>query len=193
MLAEKLKNRNIILASGSPRRQEFLKDLGLNFEVRLKSVEENFPNTLKDVEIAEFLADLKAKAFLENLKSDDILITGDTIVWFENQVLHKPKDKNQAYEMLKKLAGNAHQVISAACIATPEEKFLVHDITTVYFKTLSKEEILFYIENFNPYDKAGGYGIQEWIGKIGIDKIEGSFYNVMGMPLGKVYDVLKRI
>src|SRR5699024_1280877 len=193
MLAEKLKNRNIILASGSPRRQEFLKDLGLNFEVRLKSVEENFPNTLKDVEIAEFLADLKAKAFLEDLKSDDILITGDTIVWFVNLVLHKSKDKNQAYYMLTKLARNAHQVISDACIATHEEKFLVHDITTVYYKTLSKEEILFYIENFNPYDKAGGYGIQEWIGKIGIDKIEGSFYNVMGMPLGKVYDVLKRI
>src|SRR5699024_4015970 len=115
MLAEKLKNRNIILASGSPRRQEFLKDLGLNFEVRLKSVEENFPNTLKDVEIAEFLADLKVKAFLEDIKSDDILITGDTIVWFENQVLHKPKDKNQAYEMMIKLAGNTYIENTAAC------------------------------------------------------------------------------
>lgn len=193
MLAEKLKNRNLILGSASPRRQQFIKDLGLNFEVKLKSVEENFPNTLKGEEIADFLAELKAKAFLKELNPEDILITGDTIVWQDKEVLHKPKNEKQAYDMLKKLSGNAHQVISAACIMTTTQKFTVHDITKVYFKDLADEEILYYIKNFNPYDKAGGYGIQEWIGKIGIDKIEGSFYNVMGMPIGKVYDVLKEI
>ena len=193
MLAEKLKNRNLILASASPRRQQFIKDLGLSFEVRLKPVEENFPETLKGAEIAEFLAELKAKPLLKDLNPEDILLTGDTIVWHENQVLHKPKNKDQAFEMLKKLSGNSHQVISAACLATSKRKVLVHDSTTVYFKNLNKEEINYYIENFNPYDKAGGYGIQEWIGKTGIHKIEGSFYTVMGMPIDKVYDVLKEI
>jgi len=190
-LASKLKGKNLIVASGSPRRQQFIKDLGLDFEIRLKSVSEDFPSSLSAVEIAEYLAKTKAQAFISELKSEDILITGDTIVWHENKVLNKPKDSNEAFKMLKSLSGKSHQVISAACITSLEKSFLFHDVTKVYFNVLEDEEIDYYINNFPPLDKAGAYGIQDWIGKIGIEKIEGSFYNVMGMPVAKVYNALK--
>lgn len=190
MLREKLQNRNIILASGSPRRQDFLRDLGLNFEIRLKELEENYPDHLKAEEIADYLSKLKANAFKNELEPEDILITGDTVVWFQNEILHKPKSPEEAFEMLKKLSGNAHEVISSACITSVQKQAVFHDITKVYFKDLTDEEINYYIEHFQPFDKAGAYGIQEWIGQIGIEKIEGSFYNVMGLPIAKLYQNL---
>lgn len=190
-LAEKLKSRNLIVASGSPRRQQFIKDLGLDFEIRLKPVQETYPETLEAVEIAEHLAKLKAAVFLEELNPEDILITGDTVVYHENQVLNKPKTEEEAFEMLESLSGKSHQVISSACLTSTDKYALLHDVTKVYFKELDKQEIDYYIKYFKPFDKAGAYGIQEWIGKIGIEKIEGSFYNVMGMPIAKVYEALK--
>lgn len=191
MLHEKLKDKNIILASGSPRRQQFLKDLGLDFEVRLKPVREDYPPHLKGAEIAEYLAELKTKPYLEELKKNEILITGDTIVLQKNKVLAKPNTQNEAIGMLQKLSGTTHEVISSACITSTEKTVLLHAKTKVFFKVLAPEEIKYYITNFQPYDKAGAYGIQEWIGKIGIAKIEGSYYNVMGMPIAKVYAALK--
>lgn len=189
-LDQKLKNRHLILASGSPRRQQFLKDLGLDFEIRLKPVEETYPDHLKNAEVAEYLAELKTAPFNENLKQDDILITGDTIVCLGDTILAKPKTADKAFEMLMNLSGNPHQVISSVCLKSTEKTALFHGKTTVFFRTLKEEEIWYYINTFKPYDKAGAYGIQEWIGKIGIEKIEGSFYNVMGMPVDKVYTAL---
>lgn len=190
-LVKNLQNRHLILASGSPRRQQFIKDLGLDFEVRLKKVDEVYPENLKTHEVAEFLAKLKAKAYLDELEPRDILITGDTIVCYQNNILGKPQSKDEAIKMLEKLSGKAHEVISSAHLQSTEKAVTLHDKTKVYFKNLEEDEILFYIDKFKPFDKAGAYGIQEWIGKIGIEKIEGSFYNVMGMPINKVYEVLK--
>lgn len=190
-LAEKLKSRNLIVASGSPRRQQFIKDLGLDFEIRLRPVQETYPESLDAVEIAEHLAKLKAAVFLEELKPKDILITGDTIVYHEDKVLNKPKSEEEAFAMLERLSGKSHEVISSTCLTSTEKYVLLHGVTKVYFKELTPEEINYYIKYFKPFDKAGAYGIQEWIGKIGIEKIEGSFYNVMGMPVDKVYEALK--
>ncbi len=190
-LADKLKNRHVIVASGSPRRQQFLKDLGIHFEVRLKPIDETFPPTLSAREVPNYLAQLKAKAYLDELQPQDILITGDTVVCFDHQILGKPKSKEEAFEMLSKLSGNQHQVISAACLTSTKKTVSVYGKTTVFFKSLTTNEINYYINTFQPFDKAGAYGIQEWIGKIGIEKIEGSFYNVMGMPIAQVYTALK--
>lgn len=190
LLQEKLKNKQVILASGSPRRQQFLRDLGLDFKIRLKSIEERFPEHLKGVEIVNYLAKLKARPYLATLKEEELLITGDTIVVKEGEILHKPKNKEEAIAQLTRLSDSAHQVISSACLVSTKKQRCVADTTVVYFKKLAAEEIEFYVDHFQPYDKAGAYGIQEWIGKIGIQKIEGSFYTVMGMPVHKVYQAL---
>ncbi len=190
MLKEKLAKYNIILASGSPRRQQFFRDLDLKFEIRLKEVDEIFPNHLKETEITDFLADLKSKAFDEELKDDDILITSDTIVWLHNKALGKPKDYDDAFQMLKSLSNTNHKVITSVSIKSKGFQKIINDITKVYFKELTDEEIQFYIKNYEPFDKAGAYGIQDWIGKIGIDKIEGSYFNVMGLPVHKLYKEL---
>ncbi len=190
MLKEKLKDHHLILASASPRRQQFLKDLGLPFEIRLHPVEEIYPENLKPTEIAEYLAKLKANAF-SDLKSNEILITGDTVVSFENQILGKPKTEAEAFRMLRMLSGKKHEVISSICLKSVEKIEIAHAITRVYFKNISEEEIAFYIKNFKPFDKAGAYGVQEWIGQIGIIKIEGSYFNVMGMPTHLLYKMLE--
>lgn len=190
-LARHLKDYHLILASQSPRRQQFLQDLGLAYEIRLKSVEETYPPNLTGRAIAEYLAQHKAKPYLEELKTDDLLITGDTVVWFENRMLHKPKTEKEAFDMLSSLSRNCHKVISACCLTSLEKTVTVSAETKVYFKALTPGEINFYIQNFKPFDKAGGYGIQEWIGQIGIEKIEGSYYNVMGMPTAEVYAALQ--
>lgn len=187
MLAEKLKNKHIILASGSPRRQKFFQELGLTFEIRLKEVEEIYPLQLKGAAITDYLAKLKAKPFLKELKKDDILITSDTIVWLENKALGKPKNLEDAKSMLFNLSGKTHQVISSICITTQDKQITINDSTLVKMKTLNNEEIEFYINNFSPLDKAGAYGIQEWFGYIAIEKIEGSYFNVMGFPTHKFY------
>lgn len=193
MLKEKLKDYQIILASGSPRRQQFFKELGLNFEVRLKPVEEIFPQELQATEITDYLAELKASAFEGELQTGDILITSDTIVWHQSTALGKPDDLAQALEMIKSLSGRTHQVITSVCFKTSERTSIVHSTTRVTFSELSEAEIGFYINEFRPFDKAGAYGIQEWIGLIGIEYIEGSYFNVVGLPTHLVYKSLLKI
>ena len=190
MLNDKLKHYNIILASGSPRRQQFLKELDIDFEIRLKDVEEIYPDHLKAEEITDFLAELKAAALTDTLSDNDILITSDTIVWHKNKALGKPTDKEDAFEMLKSLSGNTHDVITSVCIKNSSKSVTFNETTKVTFNTLTDEEINYYLENYRPYDKAGAYGIQEWIGLVAIAKIEGSYVNVVGLPVDKVYQHL---
>lgn len=193
MLQEKLSKYNIILASGSPRRQQFFKDLDLPFNIQLKEIEEIYPKELKGSEITDYLADLKSKAFDTSLADDDLLITSDTIVWMDGSALGKPKDKADAFQMLQHLSGKMHQVITSVSIKNNNFQVIFHDTTAVYFKHLSREEIKYYIEKNAPFDKAGSYGIQEWIGYIGIDRIEGSYFNVMGLPVHKLYKELMQL
>jgi len=190
MLREKLKKYNIILASGSPRRQQFFKDLDLDFEIRLKEVEEIYSNALKAEEITNYLAELKANEFLGELSDNDILVTSDTIVWHENKALGKPKDYNDAFQMLQSLSGKTHEVITSVCIRTKDKTDTFHEVTKVTFNTLSNEAITYYLDNYKPFDKAGSYGIQEWIGLVAISRIDGSYANVVGLPVDKVYQHL---
>ena len=187
MLNDKLKNYNIILASSSPRRQQFLTDLGLQFTVQTIDVEEVYPKYLHGNEITSFLAELKANAFENELNEKDILITADTIVRFSGKILGKPKDATDAKNMLKELSGQHHEVITSICIKTTKTSKIINDTTIVYFEKLSDEEIDYYIDTFKPFDKAGSYGIQEWIGFIGVKKIEGNYTTVMGFPVHKFY------
>lgn len=193
MLKAILKKHKIILASGSPRRQQFFKDLDLDFEIRLKDIEEIYPDALKAEEITNFLAELKANAFEGELNENEILVTSDTIVWHKNNALGKPKDYEDAFQILKSLSDDTHEVITSVCFKTIEKITTFHEITKVTFNALSDESIDYYLENYKPFDKAGAYGIQEWIGFIGVSKIEGSYANVMGMPTDKVYDYLLKI
>ncbi len=193
MLNEKLKNHNIILASGSPRRQEFFKNLGLDFEIQLKPVKEEYPPRLTHFEISNYLAQLKALPFKEELLPNDILITSDTIVWHDETALGKPRDEDEAFSILKSLSNTTHEVITSVCFTTTTFDKTLHNITKVTFKELSDEEILYYIKTYKPFDKAGAYGIQEWIGQIGVTKIEGSYFNVMGLPVHLVYKTLNII
>lgn len=190
MLNEELKNHHIILASGSPRRQEFFKNLGLDFEIRLKPIKEEYPSRLTHFEISNYLAQLKALPFKEELKTNDILITSDTIVWHNNKALGKPKNENEAFQILKALSNTAHEVITSVCFTTKNFEKTLHCVTKVTFKKLSDEEIWYYINTAKPFDKAGAYGIQEWIGQIGVTKLEGSYFNVMGLPTHLVYKTL---
>lgn len=193
MLDNLLKNRHLILASGSPRRKSFLQDLGLKFEIRIKEVIETYPIHLKGKEISEYLSKLKAAPFLEELKEDDILITADTIVWLEGKALGKPNNKEEANEMLRSLSNKSHEVISSIALTTIHKQVILSEKTTVRFKELTDQEIHYYIENFKPFDKAGAYGIQEWLGFIGIERIEGSYFNVVGFPVQKFYEALHKI
>lgn len=179
---------NYILASKSPRRQELLTSLGIQFTVKTKEVEELYPGDLSKEQIPVYLAELKAKAFQNQLSSNDLLITADTIVCLENEVLGKPADYNEAFEMLSRLSGHEHQVITGVCLSSEQKNESFYAITNVQFKSLSEEEIGYYIREYKPFDKAGSYGIQEWIGCIGIRGIRGSFYNVMGLPVQKLYE-----
>lgn len=183
---------NIILASQSPRRQELLKKLELNFKIKTNSVDENYPSHLKNEEIPLFLAKLKAESFDKELKTKDLVITADTIVCIENEVLGKPKNKAMAKKMLSQLSGNKHTVYTGVCLKTLEKTDCFWASTDVYFRPLTPHEIDYYLSNYKPYDKAGAYGIQEWIGYIGIEKIEGSYFNVMGLPIQKLYDELQK-
>ncbi|HBK71756.1 MAG TPA: septum formation protein Maf [Flavobacteriaceae bacterium] len=187
MLINKLKNHKLLLASKSPRRQQFLKNLGLEFTTVSIDVEEIYPKYLHGNEITCFLAELKADAYKNTLKSDEILITADTIVRVSGKILGKPKDADDAKKMLQLLSDTQHEVITSVCIKTQRKTKIINDTTSVKFKKLTDEEIDFYIENFKPFDKAGAYGIQEWIGFIGVKKIEGSFYTVVGFPVHKFY------
>jgi septum formation protein len=192
MLRDKLKQYKIVLASGSPRRQQFLKDLDIDFEIRLKDVEEIYPDALKGAEITDFLAELKAAAFADTLADNEILITSDTIVWHEDKALGKPKDYDDAFKMLKSLSGKTHEVITSVSIKTKKGSETFNETSRVTFNSLSTDEIKYYLDNYKPYDKAGAYGIQEWIGLVAIAKIEGSYVNVVGLPVDKVYRHLKK-
>ncbi|MFI0491589.1 Maf-like protein [Flavobacterium sp.] len=193
MLKNKLQKYCLILASGSPRRQQFFKDLDLDFEIRLKEIEEIFPPELKAEEITNYLAELKAKAFEGELKENEILITSDTIVWHKNKALGKPKDAQDAFDILKSLSNATHEVITSVCFKTNTKTTVIYEVTKVTFNELSNKAIHYYIENYKPFDKAGAYGIQEWIGFVGVTKIEGSYANVMGMPTDKVFEYLNNL
>ena len=193
MLKNKLQKYKLILASGSPRRQQFFKDLDLDFEIRVKEIEEIFPPELKAEEITNYLAELKASAFEGELKANEILMTSDTIVWHNNKALGKPKDAQDAFNILKSLSNATHDVITSVCFKTNVDSTLIYEVTRVTFNELSDEAIRYYIENYKPFDKAGAYGIQEWIGFVGVSKIAGSYANVMGMPTDKVYEYLSKL
>jgi len=188
MFLKNLKNYKIILASGSPRRQYLLKGLGIDFIVETnREIEEVYPDTFTKEQIPVFLAELKANKFNYEINDNIIVITADTIVWCDNQVLNKPVDYDNAVQILNKLSGNKHQVITGVCLKSKLKTVTFFSLTNVYFKNLTHQEITYYIEKYKPYDKAGAYGIQEWIGYIGIERIDGSYFNVMGLPVQKLY------
>jgi septum formation protein len=184
------KGYKIILASGSPRRQQFFKDLDIDFEIRLKEIDEVFPNSLKGLEITDYLAELKAKAFDGDIQPNEMIVTSDTLVWLNNKALGKPKDYDDAFQILKSLSNQTHEVITSVCFKTISKTDIVNEVTKVTFNELSDEAIRYYLDNYKPFDKAGAYGIQEWIGLVGISKIEGSYTNVVGLPTEKVYKYL---
>ncbi|WP_242918877.1 Maf family nucleotide pyrophosphatase [Pontibacter liquoris] len=179
----------LLLASNSPRRKELLAGLGLAFEVRVKEVSEDFPEHLKGAEVAEYLASHKAAAYAAEI-TNQVLLTADTIVCLGDRILNKPQNYEEAFVMLRSLSGTSHEVITGVCLLTQHQKVIFSDSTRVYFKALSDEEIHYYITHYKPFDKAGAYGIQEWIGKIGITRLEGSYFNVVGLPVQKLYEQL---
>ena len=204
MLKEKLNKYNVILASKSPRRQFLIKELGLPFEIRTKETDESFPKKLKGKQIALYLCKKKAEAFRSELKPNDLLITADAIVWIGNKVLNKPKNYKEAVKMLRILSGKMHTVYTGVCIGcyspfqggvrrTGDVKLNAFTVSTkVFFKKLTPGEIDFYVTNYKPYDKAGAYGAQEWIGYVGVKKIIGSYFNVMGLPVKELYEELRK-
>jgi septum formation protein len=193
MLREKLKHTRLILASGSPRRQQFFRELDVDFEIRLKEVEEIFPPELAAEEITNYLAVLKANAFEGELVEGDLLVTSDTIVWHKGNCLGKPKSKEDAVAMITSLSGATHEVITSICFKTVDYTEVVFEKTKVTFESLNKEAIDYYVEKYKPFDKAGSYAIQEWIGSVGISKVEGSYTNVVGMPMHLVYRKLMQL
>ena len=190
MLKDKLNTINIILASGSPRRQQFFKEMDLHYTIRLKEIEEIYPEHLQAEEITNFLAELKANAFENELKENDVLVTSDTIVWLNGKALGKPKDYDDAFKMLQQLANQTHEVITSVCLKSIDKTDVFHSVTKVTFANLSDEAIRYYLDNYQPFDKAGSYGIQDWIGLIGISKIEGSYTNVVGLPTEMLFQKL---
>lgn len=191
ILQEKYNDYQIILASNSPRRKQFLKNLGLTFTVKPANVNEEYPSQLQGKDIALYIAQQKASVFT-NLNTNEMVITCDTIVWIDNEALGKPENKEEAIQMLQQLSGKTHEVISAVCIKSSQKKELFYDVTEVRFNNLNLLDIEYYVDTFKPFDKAGSYGIQEWIGLIGIEKINGSYTNVVGMPMEKLYNELMK-
>ncbi|MBX2828251.1 MAG: Maf family nucleotide pyrophosphatase [Flavobacteriaceae bacterium] len=192
MLRTRLKDYNVILASGSPRRQNFFKLLDLDFSIDVREVEEVYPDTLQGREITDYLAQLKASVF-QDLDDKEILVTSDTIVWKDDVAIGKPKDREDAKRMLFELSGRSHEVFTSVCFTGKKFQKIVNDRTQVWFKSLTEAEIDYYLDAYQPYDKAGSYGIQDWLGYIAIDKLEGCFFNVMGLPTRLVYKTLIEI
>jgi len=194
MLQNILKGYRVILASQSPRRQHLLKELKIDFEVfNNHEVDEIYPACLSKEEIPVYLAEKKAEFVMPVIPENTILITADTIVWLNGKVVNKPGNQSEAINMLHELSGSMHEVITGVCISLSNKKHSFYCSTLVWFTDLSDEEIVEYVKNYSPYDKAGAYGIQEWIGYIGIERIEGSYFNVMGLPVQRLYRELKRI
>ena len=183
---------NIILASQSPRRRQILKDAGVTFESRAKDTNEDFPSSLPKKEVPEFLANKKAQAFLPELKDNELLITADTVVIIDGEILNKPANREEAISMLQKLSGKMHEVVTGVSLTSISKQILFSDLTKVYFLPLDLSDIEYYVDTHKPFDKAGSYGIQEFIGYIGIEKIEGSYFNVMGLPIHKVIQELRK-
>ncbi len=192
-LLSNLSKYNIILASQSPRRQNLLKELEFDFSIQIKEVEETYPKELIKEAIPVYLSKLKAAAFSDSISDKDLVITADTIVWVNNSVLGKPEDRADAERMLSIVSDNSHVVYTGVCIKTKDSERTFWASTEVYFRKLDQEEIIYYLDKYKPYDKAGSYGIQEWIGYVGIERIDGSYFNVMGLPIQKLYDELKKI
>lgn len=193
-MMENLDKYKIILASNSPRRKELLSGLGINYEVKtLPGIEETYPDTLKDEEIPLYIAKEKADAYRDVMQPDELIITADTIVWLDGIVMGKPKDVEDARQMLRTLSGRTHQVITGVCLTTTAFQKSFSTVTDVTFAELSDTEIDYYIRTYKPMDKAGSYGIQEWIGFIGVQKISGSYFNVMGLPVQRLYTELKKL
>lgn len=194
MILDNLKKYQIKLASNSPRRRELLSGLGLDYEVKiLPGIDESYPDSLNGEEIPVFIARKKADAYRPSMQKDELIITADTIVYIDGCVLGKPKDAADACKMLHQLSGKTHQVITGVCITTTEFQHSFASVTEVTFSTLSEEEIQFYVEKYQPMDKAGSYGVQEWIGFIGVTGLKGSYFNVMGLPVQRLYQELKKI
>lgn len=191
-MLENLKKYKIVLGSASPRRQELLRGINLNFEVLPMNVDESYPPDLNGVEIPMYLAEKKADAYKNMLNDELMVITADTIVFLDGKVLGKPVDKADAFKMLQRLSGKTHQVITGVCISTNLRRRTFHTISEVKFARLNDAEIDYYLEHYAPYDKAGSYGVQEWIGFIAVEQINGSYFNVMGLPIQRLYNELKR-
>lgn len=188
-----IQDYHILLGSNSPRRRELLAGLDLNFEVKvIPGLEEHYPPTLQPEEIPVFLARQKAEAYIPTLSDKTLLITADTIVWNQNKVIGKPKDRKDAIQMLQSLSGHEHHVVTGVCLTTTKKQKAFSVVSTVKFAALTDEEISYYVDKYRPFDKAGAYGIQEWIGYIGVESINGSFYNVMGLPVQRLYQELKK-
>ena len=192
MLKEKLKNYHIILASGSPRRHHFFKELDVDFTIDVREIEEVYPSHLKTSEITDYLAQLKASVF-KDISEKDIIITSDTIVWKDHEAIGKPKDFDDAVQMLQHLSGNMHEVYTSVCFTSKDFQITVNDGTKVWFNEFTLEEIKYYLNTCKPFDKAGSYGIQDWLGYMGVHKLEGCFFNVMGLPTSLVYKTLMEI
>lgn len=193
MLKDLLKNHEIVLASGSPRRHKFFEELEIPVKIDVRPVEEVYPENLQKEEITNYLAALKAEAFKDELSEKQILITSDTIVYHKGSAMGKPANHQEAVEMISALSGNIHEVITSVCFTSTNSQKSLNHTTRVYFSELSQAEIEYYVSNYKPFDKAGGYAIQEWIGLIGIEKIEGSYFNVVGLPTHLVYKTLKEL
>lgn len=194
MILENLKKYKVRLASNSPRRRELLSGLGIDYEVKLlPNIDETYPDSLKGEEIPVYIAREKADAYRPSMEKDELIITADTIVYTDGKVLGKPHDADDARRMLHRLSGRSHQVITGVCITTHEFQHTFSAVTEVTFDTLTDEEIDFYVATYRPLDKAGAYGIQEWIGFIGVSALNGSYFNVMGLPIQRLYQELKRL
>jgi septum formation protein len=191
MLTDNLKKYRIILASRSPRRQQLLRDMGLKFDVVIRDFTEDYPESLSGEEIAYYLALEKVKTFRNEISDNEIVITADTIVWCNNRVLGKPADKNEAVRMIRDLSANTHEVITGVCILSAFKERTFTESTKVTFEKLTEEEIAYYVDKYKPFDKAGAYGIQEWIGIAACSRIEGSYFNVVGLPVQKLYKELR--
>ena len=193
-MLDNLKKYNIVLASNSPRRKELMSGLGVEYVVKtLPDVDESYPDTLQGTEIPAYISREKADAYKSLIQPDELLITADTIVWLNGEVLGKPKGREGAIDMLRKLSGTSHQVITGVCLTTSDWQKSFTAVTDVTFATLTEEEIIYYVDKYTPMDKAGAYGVQEWIGFIGVESISGSYFNVMGLPIQRLYQELKRL
>ena len=185
---------NIILASNSPRRKELLAGLGVKFDVRLiDDIDETYPGDIESHDVAEYIAKKKADAYKQSIASNELIITADTIVILDDEIFGKPLNADDAYNMLQKLSGRTHQVITGVCLLTKTEQRVFRVTTDVTFKELEMEEIKYYVDNYKPFDKAGAYGIQEWIGYIGVTSLNGSYFNVVGFPVQRIYTELQKL